>query len=728
MPHRKNGQGPILVVSQPKQDEDKANDQSKQKQLLKLQVREGGRLAAFTQRILDLKIAKQFRSYKHDLDTIRQTYQPNEVVGPDVFAPSLSDRIRKQVLKSDAVRAAMEELRVQNPKWSHSVCEAKAVQVLQKMEASFQENSLRGLATCVQYILQQMYTGIHLSQRELQRVKEAAVKAHEQNIPLLILPTHKSHIDYLVVSYVFFLCNISVPFIAAGDNLHIPIVGELLRRSGAFFIRRKFDNDKFYKTIFNEYITTVLANGYNLEFFVEGGRSRTGKLLRPKMGVLGVVVDSILSGKIKDAVIVPMSIGYDKVIETESYVKELLGGTKERESLRELLRNANLLALNFGRIDVRISKPYSMRDYLNEQINVRQLNPIQQKSDFRVLVQVLAFNILYRINKASVTMPTAIVVTAILTHRGRGISRAELIRKFQWIRDMIVQRGGKVATVATDDSKHTGQIIDVSLNVLGNLIGKQKNVLEPVFVPAKRFELSFYRNQIVHLFVNEGLLACSIYARNRKKLDTVIDTSQLLQDVAFLSRLLKLEFIYSTEAITEAFQTTLKQMKERGILNFIDRDGQTISVRQEGYDQFDFLCALFWPFIDAYWLMSVSLYALFPTWMIEEKSFLEKVQSLGFTLYFQGELSYYEGVSKETLLNAKLLLYEMNVLEQQIIDSKGLSVVKLSQNYQKESNLVNLVEKIGQFRREGKYSSHTNLFSEKLKAIAKLCSPAVSKL
>lgn len=126
--------------------------------------------------------------------------------------------------------------------------------------------------------------------------------------------------------------------------------------------------------------------------------------------------------------------------------------------------------------------------------------------------------------------------------------------------------------------------------------------------------------------------------------------------------------------------------------------------------------------------------------MIEEKSFLEKVQSLGFTLYFQGDLSYYEGVSKETLLNAKLLFYEMNVLEQQIIDSKGkfiflclqpssgLSVVKLSQNYHNESNLVNLVEKIGQFRREGKYSSDTSKFTEKLKSVAKLCSPAVSKL
>lgn len=165
-----------------------------------------------------------------------------------------------------------------------------------------------------------------------------------------------------------------------------------------------------------------------------------GKLLRPKMGLLSIVSDAVISGRIKDAYLVPISIGYDKVIETESYVKELLGGQKEKESLRQLLFNIRLLKLHFGRIDMRIARPFSLREYIQEEVARRKINPISSKEDFKEFNQVLAFNILNRINKASVVMPTSIVVTAILTHRGRGISKKDLESKFIWLRELILKR------------------------------------------------------------------------------------------------------------------------------------------------------------------------------------------------------------------------------------------------------------------------------------------------
>lgn len=128
-----------------------------------------------------------------------------------------------------------------------------------------------------------------------------------------------------------------------------------------------------------------------MEFFIEGGRSRVGKLLRPKMGLLSVVSDAVLTGRIKDAYLVPISIGYDKVIETESYVKELLGAQKEKESLRQLIFNIRLLNLHFGRIDMRIARPFSLKEYIQEEASRRKLNPVTSKEDFRILNQVLSF-------------------------------------------------------------------------------------------------------------------------------------------------------------------------------------------------------------------------------------------------------------------------------------------------------------------------------------------------
>lgn len=201
------------------------------------------------------------------------------------------------------------------------------------------------------------HRGIHVKEEEFSPVREIAKKAAAEKLPIIFLPCHKSHIDYLVISYIFFRLGIALPHIAAGDNLNMFAIGDLLRSSGAFFIRREWGSDTIYGSIVREYMEVsycpfylgrlirqvLMERGHNIEAFIEGGRSRMGKLLQPKFGILKIVLNAVLSGRIKDAYIVPMSIGYDKVIETSSYVSELLGTPKEKESLSQLLSNLNLL-------------------------------------------------------------------------------------------------------------------------------------------------------------------------------------------------------------------------------------------------------------------------------------------------------------------------------------------------------------------------------------------------
>jgi len=166
--------------------------------------------------------------------------------------------------------------------------------------------------------------GIHVDENEVALLREYGKKGS-----LLILPTHKSHIDYLLVSYVLFENDISLPVIIAGDNLDLPIVGRLLRYAGALFIRRKFagDHDPLYATIFREYIRQLLIHNRNLECFIEGGRSRSGKLLPPKTGVLVNVLEHMLNNEAEGEVyVVPISLSYDRIIENSSHVDELSGG------------------------------------------------------------------------------------------------------------------------------------------------------------------------------------------------------------------------------------------------------------------------------------------------------------------------------------------------------------------------------------------------------------------
>src|ERR1700738_1216137 len=175
--------------------------------------------------------------------------------------------------------------------------------------------------------------GIHVDRAEVERLKEIARKADRAGQSMILLPPHRSHIDYLTLQWIFFRLGLSLPLVVAGDNLRIPVLGEFLQNAGAFYIRRAWGDDALYATVVQAYIDILLSKGYNFECFIEGTRSRTGKLLVPKVGMLRLLCNTILREKATDCWIVPVSVQYDRVIETETYVDELLGKPKEKESL-----------------------------------------------------------------------------------------------------------------------------------------------------------------------------------------------------------------------------------------------------------------------------------------------------------------------------------------------------------------------------------------------------------
>jgi glycerol-3-phosphate O-acyltransferase len=393
------------------------------------------------------------------------------------------------------------------------------------------------------------------------------------------------------------------------------------------YIRRSFGDDALYSTLVQSYIDTLLQGGYNFECFIEGGRSRTGKLLPPKFGILSFILDSVLSGRVEDAVICPVSTQYDKVIETEGYVGELLGVPKKKENLADFLSASSVLSLKLGRVDVRFHEPWSLRQFIVEQQSRTtgipkglDMKSISDTATRQKILRTLGYKVLSDINAVSVVMPTALIGTVLLTLRGRGVGFDELVRRVEWVSQRVRAKGGRVAHFGNSP---TSVVIERGLEVLGkDLVGLVEGLPEPTYYAVDRFQLSFYRNMTIHLFISEALVSASMYIRVKRgggPENQKISYEELRDQVLFLSQLFRGEFIYPTEGLAVNLDNTLRGLEADKIVDLHrDSEGKITTVglsdaeRAAGRENYDFYCFLIWPFIEAFWLGAVCLMGLTP--------------------------------------------------------------------------------------------------------------------
>ncbi|KAH6635676.1 acyltransferase-domain-containing protein [Chaetomium sp. MPI-SDFR-AT-0129] len=589
-----------------------------------------------------------------------------------------------------------------------------------------------------QLLLRAYHQGIHVSSEEVLRLRAVAEEAEKKNQSIIFLPCHRSHVDYVSMQLLCYRLGLALPVVVAGDNLNFPLVGSFLQHAGAMYIRRSFGDDQLYTTLVQSYIDVLLRGGYNFECFIEGGRSRTGKLLPPKFGILNFVLDSLLSGRVDDAIICPVSTQYDKVIETEGYVTELLGVPKKKENLADFLSGgSSVLSLRLGRVDVRFHEPWSLRGFINEHLTKMASVPSSINVDWtdtksqvlrQKLLRTLGYKVLGDINAVSVVMPTALIGTVLLTLRGRGVGRTELARRVEWLTARVRAKGGRVAHFG---DAPLSEVIERGLDVLGkDLVGVVEGLAEPTYYAVDRFQLSFYRNMTIHLFISEALVAAALYTRVKQGGGPAVQDipyKDLADQVLFLSSLFRGEFIYSGEGLAHNLEKTLLGLEADNII-LIERDergniaklGLSDAERAAGRENFDFYCFLIWPFIEASWLAAVSLVGLSPPlgqdgdiWLQVSKA-QDSAQLLGKTLYHQGDLSYFEAVNKETLKNSYQRFAEEGIL--QIVKSKDSRVpprLRIAPEWRPardpetgsliaSGRLWDFTEKIASSRREGK--------------------------
>ncbi|KAF2754546.1 glycerol-3-phosphate acyltransferas-like protein [Pseudovirgaria hyperparasitica] len=693
----------------------------------------------------------------------------DSIVGQPIFYSGFSERMKNRVMQDVRVQERIAKLaggrvdveieqgtlgkkdrarrRQEIGEQIREVAEDITDNMICKMES---KSFIRGAYYLATQLLTRAYhQGIHVSSEEVLRLRAVATEAAKNKQSIVFLPCHRSHVDYVSLQLVCYRLGLALPTVVAGDNLNFPLVGTFLQHAGAMWIRRSFGDDQLYVTMVQAYIDVLLQDGFNFECFVEGGRSRTGKLLPPKFGVLSYILDSVLSGRVKDTIICPVSTQYDKVIEVDSYISELLGQPKQKENLMDFLSASSILSLKLGRVDVRFHEPWSLRGFIDQQIARYSKMPkrIDDKETRLRLLRTLGYRVLSEINEVSVVMPTALIGTVLLTLRGRGVGKSELIRRVEWLSDRVRSQGGRVAHFS---GLPTSVVVERGLDVLGaDLVGVVQGLPEDTYYAVDRFQLSFYRNMTIHLFILQALTSASMYIRVKQgggRQEQRISYTELRDHVYFLSQLFRGEFIFPTEGLEANLGKTIRSLENDDVVTVV-RDGPSPirfvelseRERERGRENFDFYCFLIWPFIEASWLGAVSLIMLTPpiassqVWL-ETKKVQDQAQLLGKTLYHQGDLSYFEAVNKETLKNAYQRFEEEGIIvsSAKTKDSKVPPTLRLADDWRPsrdpktgrilaKGKLWDWAEMISQSRREGKNRRDGATVQTRVLALVEIC-------
>jgi glycerol-3-phosphate O-acyltransferase len=420
------------------------------------------------------------------------------------IGPDLSHR-RTQVnalLAAPAVQAAIADEAKATGGGDKALQKAEATARAYAMEiaADYSYPVIRILARFLTWLWTRLYDGVEVA--NFDTVTELA-----QDHEIVYLPSHRSHIDYLLLSYLVFNHGLMVPHIAAGANLNLPIVGGILRRGGAFFLRRSFKGNKVYGAVFNEYLHMMITKGYSIEYFVEGGRSRTGRLLAPMPGMLGMTVQSYLRDATRPILFVPIYIGYEKLFEGRTYVGELMGRPKKKESLFDLLLTVRELKKNFGKVHVNFGAPIRLAEILSaHNPDWRTAGPQPDRPSWLTAsTEQLMRAIASGINAAAVIQPVNLVSLVLLATPRHAMDALQLERQLDACRALALRAPYDARTKVTDMN---GAAMIAYCEQL-KLLQRQAHPLGDIlyFYPDDAVLSTYARNNILHLYALPALIA-----------------------------------------------------------------------------------------------------------------------------------------------------------------------------------------------------------------------------
>ncbi|MBI3093573.1 MAG: glycerol-3-phosphate 1-O-acyltransferase PlsB [Rhodocyclales bacterium] len=424
------------------------------------------------------------------------------------IGPDLSHRRTqlRALLNTPAVREAI-VAEAQAKSISQVAAQRAAREFALEIASDYTYSVVRAFSLFLTWVWNKVYNGVEV--HNFERVT-AVAPGHG----IVYVPCHRSHVDYLLLSYIIFNRGLMVPHIAAGANLNLPLLGSVLRRSGAFFLRRKFKGEQLYATVFLEYLHLMIDRGFPIEYFIEGGRSRSGRMLAPKAGILAMTIHSFVRSRARPLVFVPVYIGYEKLMEGSSYLAELHGRPKQSESLGDLLAAARLLKRNFGKVHVNFGPPLALAEFLDAQHPAWREESIDARAPWlRNAVEATATALARSINAQAVVNPVNLLAVTLLStpkHAAdlklleKQIEHAQyLLAETGWAESIVACRLPPAAVIAY---ARRLDLVQCHPHPLGDMIraDEQQAAL-----------LAYFRNNVLHLFALPALLACLLSHNQR---------------------------------------------------------------------------------------------------------------------------------------------------------------------------------------------------------------------
>jgi glycerol-3-phosphate O-acyltransferase len=474
-----------------------------------------------------MRVAKQTR--RRILVALSQ--ETRVVLGPRYRSPSL---VKETILRDPEVQKLIDELARAEGVDRRKIM-SRAYQLLTEIVASYSYRVIEVLYVLLTWLFSKVFDGLDYKEKEWQQVRE--IMKHK---PVVFVPCHRSHLDYLVIPFLMFEHHMATPFVAAGINLSFWPVGPLLRAGGAFFIRRSFRGDVLYSLLLRKYVQYLLQNRYNTKFFIEGTRSRSGKMLAPAYGILKMVLESCSRKVVEDIALIPVSICYDEVPEQGSYSREAGGGQKVKESAAGLLESRKIVRRRFGKVYVRLGEPVSARQALE--------NGEKRGEDFTLTLQKSAFKISKTICDVTPITTKSIVSTVVLSSKSNALTYEQLMGYARWLADYV-----RVAQMplSTPDEDSFARSLEQTVRRLirGSVLLVNEGVPRQYQCdPRRRTLLNFYKNNSIHCFVVPSITALSVLSWIRADAPgkgTLAMHDEIVQRALSLRDLLKFDFFFS---------------------------------------------------------------------------------------------------------------------------------------------------------------------------------------
>ena len=595
--------------------------------------------------------------------------------------------IISEMLRNEDFRAAVEG---HGFNWDVRT-EGRVRRYLKEIAADFRFRSLESFALTVSFITERIYKGVEVDEAGLDRIREAARKG-----PLIITPSHRSHFDYLAISNILYNYGLIPPHIVAGNNLSFWPLGSIFRHCGAFFIRRHFRGNLLYAETLKWYIRKLLREGYWIEFFIEGGRSRTGKLLPPKFGVLKTLLEAHTDGVVPELQFVPLNVSYEKVIEDDSMARELGGGEKKAENLSALIRSAKVFQSSYGRLYFEVGEPLSLTDEIARAGGAEVVN--QDPESYRRFVNQMAHRIQDGINKAALVTPAAVTASALFTTAGRGFGKPRLYHRVGFFLHLFKERQARFSrTLAALQSSRRasvearaqelgvdpaapglclhengqayfealGRSVEEAVDEALYLFSRHKLLKVVDFEgeemvelqDKRRIKLDMYKNMSLHFILDESMVALVLH---HAKSDAPLSRFALLEEMRFLSRLMKLEFIYPTErGFEENVDHALAFLTHLGLVS-VDEEG-AVSVLEGADESLQWLSVALTPFLEAYdfVLAQVTTTLVEPT---SSDALVRELVKQARRAHMEGTVTRVESISSVSFKNALAWLVDQDLL------------------------------------------------------------------